>query len=237
MENNIGTYSVYCLAFLNGKKYFGFSENPRKRWKNGLGFQNNPELHKNILEEGWENVQTPIFLEKLTKEKASAINTALIKYYLTYRAAYGYNKETFSGNDIYPSTAQKRMLKEYNLLDLDEKFPENGSRADIVAERKQKEDEVRKILYYYDLIEEELSDLMFAYTHPREEYADPLYQELRQRVIDGRAEEEEEKKRLARIFAKNREAIERDKVYEAYVREKGKRIHDYYEHVENFFGK
>ena len=45
---------VYVHRFKNGKKYVGLSteENINKRWKNGLGYRNQPLIYRAILKYG-----------------------------------------------------------------------------------------------------------------------------------------------------------------------------------------
>lgn len=91
-------YSVYCHTCLpNGKKYFGISNDPARRWKDGFGRKwgaggYNPVLKKDYEIYGKEEFISEILLEGLTMEEACKKETELIKQYETYtNPSKGYN--------------------------------------------------------------------------------------------------------------------------------------------------
>lgn len=43
-EKSAGCVCVYCHRFPNGKKYYGISDNPIDRWKEGAGYKDNPAM-------------------------------------------------------------------------------------------------------------------------------------------------------------------------------------------------
>lgn len=56
-ENN-GYYSVYKHTLPNGQCYIGVTKKvPQRRWRNGLGYANQPNFYKYIKEYGWNNIK------------------------------------------------------------------------------------------------------------------------------------------------------------------------------------
>ena len=71
-------YCVYVHIFPNGKKYYGISKNTDKRWKNGKGYKGKPEMYKDILKYGWNNIEHIILKENLNFYEAQKIENELI---------------------------------------------------------------------------------------------------------------------------------------------------------------
>lgn len=76
----------------NGKRYIGItSQNPVKRWKNGLGYQGSPHFWAAIQKYGWDGFRHEILYTDLDKAVAERIEVELISRYRTTDREYGYN--------------------------------------------------------------------------------------------------------------------------------------------------
>ena len=84
-------YCVYVHIFPNGKKYYGISKNIDKRWKNGKGYKGKPEMYKDILKYGWNNIEHIILKENLNFYEAQNIENELIYKNSTNDKNKGYN--------------------------------------------------------------------------------------------------------------------------------------------------
>ena len=87
-------YSVYQLIFPDDHKmYVGSTGEPlEKRWANGYGYRENPELYEAILRVGWENVIKIRCIENILETSAKAFEAFLIEENDTTNPARGYNK-------------------------------------------------------------------------------------------------------------------------------------------------
>ena len=85
-------YKVYLLIFPNGKQYCGYtSQELKKRWSNGHGYDKCPLVHKAIKKYGWENIDKKIIATFAQKEYAfSKERQTIAKLHLT-NPEYGYN--------------------------------------------------------------------------------------------------------------------------------------------------
>lgn len=86
------TYIVYRHTSPTGKIYIGITnQQPQKRWKNGLGYSDNPFFYNAIKKYGWENFTHEILYESLSAEDACRIEEELIAKHKSYEREYGYN--------------------------------------------------------------------------------------------------------------------------------------------------
>lgn len=93
LENNMNCteYCVYKHIFPNGKIYVGMTKNIKKRWKKGLGYENNEKMYNDILMYGWINIKHIIIKNNLTYEEAHELENKKIRQYKSYMQKYGYN--------------------------------------------------------------------------------------------------------------------------------------------------
>ena len=91
MSENSTEYCLYCHTAPNGKKYFGISKNPVKRWSNGHGYTRNAHFHNAIVKYGWDNFAHEILLDGLTHARACELEEQYIAEYKTNLYEYGYN--------------------------------------------------------------------------------------------------------------------------------------------------
>lgn len=108
-------YSVYKHTCPNGKIYIGITrQNPKRRWKNGLGYKNNEYFWNSIIKYGWDNISHDILYENLTKEEAEEKEIELISKYQSNNRQYGYNIENGGNSTGKISEEQKRKLSKIN---------------------------------------------------------------------------------------------------------------------------
>ena len=85
-------FIVYKHTSPSGKVYIGItSQSPSKRWKNGLGYKDNPLFYKAIKKYGWENFSHEILFDSLCKKDAEEIEIMLISEYQSTKRENGYN--------------------------------------------------------------------------------------------------------------------------------------------------
>lgn len=86
------TYKVYKHTAPNGKVYIGITQQDvDKRWKRGLGYQDNPHFSHAIQKYGWDNFKHEVLLDSLTKEEAEENEIRLIEEYNSTDRNNGYN--------------------------------------------------------------------------------------------------------------------------------------------------
>lgn len=110
-------YIVYKHTTPSGKVYIGITKQTlSKRWKNGLGYKDNPYFYKAIQKYGWDQITHEVLFDSLSKEDAERIEIRLIKEYDSANRDKGYNI-ALGGNSTAHSeeTNQKlqRSLKNY----------------------------------------------------------------------------------------------------------------------------
>lgn len=95
MEIYNGTYCVYIHTNkINGKKYVGqtiFGDHPKRRWRNGTGYNNSWYFNSAIEKYGWDNFDHEVIASNLTKEEADNFEKLLIAKLNTYDRNVGYN--------------------------------------------------------------------------------------------------------------------------------------------------
>lgn len=84
-------YCLYCHTSPNGKRYFGITKNPKKRWQNGHGYSRNKHFYNAIVKYGWENFAHEILQDNLSWEDACLLEEWYIAKYRTHLYEYGYN--------------------------------------------------------------------------------------------------------------------------------------------------
>lgn len=84
-------YCLYCHTSPSGKKYFGITKNPLRRWQNGYGYKRNKHFYNAIQKYGWENFTHEILISGLSWEAACELEEQHIADYKTYLYEYGYN--------------------------------------------------------------------------------------------------------------------------------------------------
>ena len=69
----MNNYTIYIHKNkINNKVYIGqTSQNPKKRWDNGRGYQSSPKFYNAILKYGWDNFEHIILYTNLTLEQAN----------------------------------------------------------------------------------------------------------------------------------------------------------------------
>ena len=88
-DNN---YIVYKHTAPNGKVYIGITGfDPKYRWLNGRGYDQQSVFFNAIIKYGWINFKHEILFTELTKEEALDKEEQLIRHFKSYDRHYGYN--------------------------------------------------------------------------------------------------------------------------------------------------
>lgn len=104
----MNSFIVYKHTFPNQKVYIGITCcEPRLRWRNGLGYNNQPIMRNAIKKYGWENIKHEIVAENLTKEEACNEEVRLIALYDSTNTMHGYNVTT--GGEHYEMTESHKL--------------------------------------------------------------------------------------------------------------------------------
>lgn len=142
MDNE--NYCVYCHTSPSGKKYFGITKNPRKRWSNGSGYSRNHHFFNAILKYGWDNFSHEILHNGLSMERACELEKQYIETYRTNEAEYGYNNSTggenpFVGRKVSEEERRYRsQIMQGNKRGLGYKHTDDARRKISEAGRKRK---------------------------------------------------------------------------------------------------
>ena len=108
--NTENIYSVYVHKNLKNEKYYvGMtSQEPKKRWDSGWGYQNNSQMWKDIQESNWNSDWVHGILGKFT-DKNEALKYEAFLIAMLNSAREGYNISAFSSN---PSEETKKKMSE-----------------------------------------------------------------------------------------------------------------------------
>lgn len=83
-------YKVYKHTFPNGKVYIGITLQTLAD-RCGSGYYHNPTMQKAIWEYGWNNIESEILFDELTKKQALKLEAKLIRQYKSSNPEFGYN--------------------------------------------------------------------------------------------------------------------------------------------------
>lgn len=120
---------LYVHTVPNGKRYIGITDDLEQRWKDGIGYKDNPKFYDDIRVFGWENIRHEIIDCFDDRKDAEFYEALYIVLFNTENENMGYNntqfKETLlkkynSKNQIKPNTKKKsKTYKEYTTEDQD----------------------------------------------------------------------------------------------------------------------
>ena len=86
---------LYVHTAPNGKKYFGITGNPERRWKfDGNGYEYNERLCEDIDIYGWDNIKHEIIDSFEDRQEAEKYEALYILLFNTENPQNGYNKTT-----------------------------------------------------------------------------------------------------------------------------------------------
>lgn len=109
MNNN---YVVYKHTNkINGKIYIGITkhgDNPNKRWRNGLGYEENRIFFPEIVQYGWDNFLHEILDSNLTEQEAVQKEKEYIKF---YDSANGFNYNLASSSGVITQEGIESIVK------------------------------------------------------------------------------------------------------------------------------
>lgn len=102
-------YSVYKHTSPKGKVYIGLTKRkPEIRWSNGNGYERQV-FHQAITKYGWENIESEVLHQGLSKAEACRIEMELISEYKSNDNRYGYNIS--SGGELGTSHTNETIEK------------------------------------------------------------------------------------------------------------------------------
>jgi hypothetical protein len=85
-------YCVYVHITPDERRYVGMtSKDPKARWRNGYGYENNASFFEAIMQYGWANIEHEIVFAGLTEAEARQAEKKLIDAYQTRKRAFGFN--------------------------------------------------------------------------------------------------------------------------------------------------
>ena len=107
------TYTVYQHRNLkNGKSYVGMtSQEPKKRWRSGKGYNYNSQMWKDIQESDWNTNWEHNIIGKFENEQ-EALNVEEMFIWLFDSTNDGYNISSYSSSHCKRSEETKRKLSE-----------------------------------------------------------------------------------------------------------------------------
>lgn len=110
----MNSFSVYKHTTPNGKVYIGITSlPPKKRWKNGRGYDLCTAFSRAIVKYGWANIEHEVLFHGLSKEEACAKEIELIEKYDSANPEHGYNL-THGGEHYEPNEEWRAKLSESN---------------------------------------------------------------------------------------------------------------------------
>lgn len=119
----MNNYCVYKHTTPSGKIYIGItSVAPKRRWKNGRGYDLCTAFHRAIEKYGWENIEHEVLLTGLSKEDACKKEQELIRELKSSDPEYGYNLT--SGGEHYEPNDEWRDRLSQSLKKSFEEHPE-----------------------------------------------------------------------------------------------------------------
>ena len=110
-ESREGVYTVYMHHMKpTGKRYIGMTgQDPYRRFQNGYGYEKNEAFFDDIVEYGWDSVETTFIAQVDDFELAASIENAAIERYNTTDSVFGYNLWT-SGSRVKPNPSVGRKI-------------------------------------------------------------------------------------------------------------------------------
>ena len=104
VEASTGIYSIYVHHMIpTGKRYVGVTgRKPCERFRRGMGYETNKPFFSDIVEYGWDSVETEIIAQTADFELAHEFEQAAMKRWNTLDERYGYNAWS-SGSENKPN--------------------------------------------------------------------------------------------------------------------------------------
>lgn len=134
-------YCVYMHTSPSNKRYIGITSlNPKRRWKNGSGYNHNEYFTRAIEKYGWDNFKHEILEENLSLKEAYEKEQYYIQLYNTYDKDFGYNL-TKGGDGVRGLKFSEDALKKLSEASKGENNPFYG--------RHHSEETKRKISEYF----------------------------------------------------------------------------------------
>lgn len=142
MEIYNGTYCVYVhINKINNKKYIGqtkYGDDPNKRWRNGLGYEDSTYFYNAIQKYGWDSFNHEIIASNLTETEANYFEELLISKLDTRNPDIGYNIKSGGENHIRSEisilkqvSSMKNTTRERHRIKSFQKYQERFDNGDI----------------------------------------------------------------------------------------------------------
>ena len=136
-------YIVYKHTSPSGKVYIGItSQEIRKRWKNGKGYEGCKAFFRAISKYGWENIKHEILFENLTKEEAIKKEIELIDFYDSTNPQKGYNLTT--GGEHYDFSEEKKEEIRQRVIEYYKQHPEAKEKISLNQIGRKASEETKK---------------------------------------------------------------------------------------------
>ena len=102
-------YCVYKHTTPSGKVYIGLTkQEPKRRWRNGLGYANNQYFTNAINKYGWENIRSEIIKDNINRKTACDLEVKHIKLNSSSDPKKGYNLR-LGGDSGYGHSAETKL--------------------------------------------------------------------------------------------------------------------------------
>lgn len=106
-------YYLYIHTTPDGKVYVGQSKNPKDRWLNGKGYEDNVPFYKAIKQYGWENIKHEVVGEFNNQREAENYEAVLIFLLNSENPTIGYNQTKIRETilDLYATRSPMEAVK------------------------------------------------------------------------------------------------------------------------------
>lgn len=111
-------YYVYRHVFPDGKVYIGITNDPHRRWNNGIGYQRQGKVFSAIVKYGWDNIEHRIVASGLSLEEASAMEKKLICEYGCHAKEKTYNIEFVGWGANKNEVGEKKVNVDVPVLEM-----------------------------------------------------------------------------------------------------------------------
>lgn len=106
-------YFIYMHTSPSGKKYIGQTcQKLNRRWRNGIGYKNNPYFWRAIQKYGWDNFKHEIIFQCESLEETNRMEEWLISVHSSNDPRYGYNISAGADGKGIVAESTKELLRQ-----------------------------------------------------------------------------------------------------------------------------
>jgi group I intron endonuclease len=132
----------------SSKVYIGItSQEPLKRWGNGIHYRMNKYFYKAIQKYGWENFKHEILFDNLTEKEAKQNEIELIATHKSNNRKFGYNL-TKGGDGIKGYAHTEKTKTKISLSNMGVKKPHAGVLRSVECRKKIAESHCKPVLQF-----------------------------------------------------------------------------------------